>query len=203
MSIEYIHGLLDDLEEYKTDFDNQIMFMKTKGIKYPYDQTTRDVEAIYVVVKDNLNNLLSETPDFESLGNCNKAYLKRLRVIEKCLSLLRLALLYFVLFIFGKVNSGSDKILAVLCGIMGWVASNMIPDDLIERFAGPYEDNELLSQYYNMEDRRLSDKHDAELNMRTLVNLNKDLRKETKERKRIRKKKEKEVARTVISELKG
>ena len=203
MTKEEIQELLDDLEEYKTEFYILIDYMKDKGINYSYDKTTRDVEEIYTVVNENMNNLLSETPKFEYLEDCNKTYLKRLKVIGICLSLFNLCLFNIVIAILGKNNSVCEKCLAILCGIIGFHASNRITDDLEERFARPYVDNDELEQYYAMEDKRDDDRRDARLNIKALIRLNKDLRKDLIEKARIRKRKAKEREKSVINELKG
>ena len=127
----------------------------------------------------------------------------RRKVIGMCVFLFKIVLLSLVMFILGKSNSSGEKALAVLCGIMGCKAGNMIQDDLDDRFVKPYGDNESLRHYYHLEDEIFDDKYDSLLNMKTLIELNKSLRKDLIGRKRIRSKKEREREKTVIYELKG
>ena len=203
MTKEEIQNMLDDLDEYKTEFDNQIMIMKSKGIKYSYDKTTREIEDLYSVVKETLSKSLERFPEYESLDEHHKSFFMRRKVIGMCVFLFKIVLLSLVMFILGKSNSNGEKALAVLCGIMGCKAGNMIQDDLDDRFVKPYEDNESLKHYYHIEDEIFDDKYDSLLNMKTLIELNKSLRKDLIGRKRIRSKKEREREKTVIYELKG
>ena len=203
MTKEEIQNMLDDLDEYKTEFDNQIMIMKSKGIKYSYDKTTREIEDLYSVVKETLSKSLERFPEYESLDEQHKSFFMRRKVIGMCVFLFKIVLLSLVMFILGKSNSNGEKALAVLCGIMGCKAGNMIQDDLDDRFVKPYGDNESLRHYYHLEDEIFDDKYDSLLNMKTLIELNKSLRKDLIGRKRIRSKKEREREKTVIYELKG
>ena len=203
MTKEEIQNMLDDLDEYKTEFDNQIMIMKSKGIKYSYDKTTREIEDLYSVVKETLSKSLERFPEYESLDEQHKSFFMRRKVIGMCVFLFKIVLLSLVMFILGKSNSNGEKALAVLCEIMGCKAGNMIQDDLDDRFVKPYGDNESLRHYYHLEDEIFDDKYDSLLNMKALIELNKSLRKKLIGRKRIRSKKEREREKTVIYELKG
>ena len=78
---EEIQNMLDDLDEYKTEFDNQIMIMKSKGIKYSYDKTTREIEDLYSVVKETLSKSLERFPEYESLDEHHKSFFIFLNLI--------------------------------------------------------------------------------------------------------------------------
>ena len=200
---EEIQNMLDDLDEYKTEFDNQIMIMKAKGIKYSYDQTTREIEELYSAVKETLSKSLEKFPEYESLDEQHKSFFMRRKVIGMCVFLFKIVLLSLVMFILGKSNSSGEKALAVLCGIMGCKAENLIQDDLDDRFVKPYGDNESLKHYYHIEDEIFDDKYDSLLNMKVLIEFNKSLRKDLIKRKRIRRKRARERDNSVIYELKG
>ena len=203
MHEEDIKRLLDDLEEYKTEYDIQTMAMKVKGINYSYDETGKLVNDIYTRIKTLLTKLLEETPLYEKLKEDNRIYLKRIKVIRICLLLFRLGLFNAVMFILGKNNSTSDKCLGVLCGIIGWKAGNMVSDDLESRFVEPYRDDEQLEQYFSVDEKRYSDKEQAKLEIKTIANLNKSIREDLIQRERVRKRKAKEREKSVINELKG
>lgn len=192
--------LLNDLEEAKSSFDIIIEEMKAVGIKYPYEKITSLVENSYSRINGILNEMRIGTPIYENLYEKNRTYLSRLKVLRFSSLLLKLALFNVIVFLFSRADNYGIKSTAVFSGLLAWIGTDLVTEDLKSRFVDPYKDNDSIDYYERMDMDRYKKKKEAANDIDTIYSINRNLWKELDKGRALKLKRRKN---RVENELKG
>jgi hypothetical protein len=92
--------------------------------------------------------------------------------------LLKLALFNVIVFLFSKADNYGIKSTAVFSGLLAWIGTDLVTEDLKSRFVDPYKDNDSIDYYEGMDMDRYKKKKEAANDIDTIYSINRNLWKE-------------------------
>jgi len=177
--------LRDDLIEAKASFDNIIMEMQERNIKFPYEDVIKMTETSYANSYNAITRMNEYTKDYEYLIECNEAFFSNeAKIIIS--GILMYVITFFALRLFGKILSGKqiNEIIYMLLGVLlGSINMGFIYGNLNDLRSGSKDSRELINRLKTLKEDYKKDYHTAYNEIESINALNRNLWKEIDEYK--------------------